>query len=62
MDMKIMLHPENTDSKAGLKQQNNEIKLPLITMKKSAPVSNSFYLKGLSYVLVFTIKVNTYRF
>uniref|UniRef100_A0A8B9IZI7 IQ motif containing H n=1 Tax=Amazona collaria TaxID=241587 RepID=A0A8B9IZI7_9PSIT len=46
MDMKIMLHPENTDNKAGLKQQNNETKLPLITMKKSAPMCSQKIVKG----------------
>ncbi|XP_065544245.1 IQ domain-containing protein H isoform X2 [Lathamus discolor] len=46
MDMKIMLHPENNDNKAGLKQQNNEIKLPLITMKKSAPMCSQKIVKG----------------
>ncbi|XP_061227118.1 IQ domain-containing protein H isoform X9 [Neopsephotus bourkii] len=46
VEMKIMLHPENTDNKAGLKQQNNEIKLPLITMKKSAPTCSQKIVKG----------------
>ncbi|XP_061302556.1 IQ domain-containing protein H isoform X9 [Pezoporus flaviventris] len=45
MDMKIMLHPENTDNKAGLKH-NNEIKLPLITKKKSAPTCSQKIVKG----------------
>ncbi|XP_057286489.1 IQ domain-containing protein H isoform X6 [Pezoporus wallicus] len=45
MDMKIMLHPENTDNKAGLKH-NNEIKLPLITKKKSAPMCSQKIVKG----------------
>ncbi|KFO88020.1 IQ domain-containing protein H, partial [Buceros rhinoceros silvestris] len=38
IDMKIMLDLENTDNKAGLKQQNCETRLPLITKKKSAPM------------------------
>ncbi|NWX64395.1 IQCH protein, partial [Promerops cafer] len=38
MDFKIMLDPENTDSKAGLKHPNDETRLPLITKKKSAPM------------------------
>ncbi|NWS42446.1 IQCH protein, partial [Probosciger aterrimus] len=46
MDMKIMLHPENTDNKADLKQQKNETKLPLITMKKSAPMCSQKIVKG----------------
>ncbi|KFQ46082.1 IQ domain-containing protein H, partial [Nestor notabilis] len=46
MEMKIMLHPENTDNKAGLKQQNNETRLPLITKKKSAPMRSQKIVKG----------------
>ncbi|NWR55338.1 IQCH protein, partial [Bucorvus abyssinicus] len=38
MDLKIMLDLENTNNKAGLKQQNCETRLPLITKKKSAPM------------------------
>ena len=61
MDMKIVLDQENIDNKAVLKQQNCETRLPLITKKKSAPVSNLYYLMGLLYALLFTIKVNTYQ-
>uniref|UniRef100_U3KEK8 IQ motif containing H n=1 Tax=Ficedula albicollis TaxID=59894 RepID=U3KEK8_FICAL len=38
MDFKIILDPENTDNKAGLKHPNEETRLPLITKKKSAPM------------------------
>ncbi|NXI41148.1 IQCH protein, partial [Galbula dea] len=38
MDMKSRLGPENTEDKAGLKQQNYETRLPLITKKNSAPM------------------------
>lgn len=44
MDFKIMLDPENTDNKADLKHPNDETRLPLITKKKSAPVSNFIIL------------------
>ncbi|XP_030353239.1 IQ domain-containing protein H isoform X2 [Strigops habroptila] len=46
MEMKIMLHPENTHNKAGSKQQNNETRLPLITKKKSAPMCSQKTVKG----------------
>jgi len=49
MDMKIMLDPQNINNKAVLKQQNYETRLPLITKRKSAPVSNLYYLLGLLY-------------
>ncbi|NXN96684.1 IQCH protein, partial [Rhinopomastus cyanomelas] len=39
MVMKIMLDPENTRNEGGLKQRNCETRLPLITKKKSTPVS-----------------------
>ncbi|NWH35023.1 IQCH protein, partial [Chloropsis hardwickii] len=61
MDFKIMLDPENVDSKAGLKHLNDETKLPLITKKKSAPVSNFYYFMGLLYALLCTITVNIYQ-
>ncbi|NWW39264.1 IQCH protein, partial [Panurus biarmicus] len=38
MDFKIMLDPENTDNKAGLKHPKDEARLPLITKKRSAPM------------------------
>lgn len=40
MDMKLMLDPENISKKAVLKQQSYETRLPRITKKKPAPVSN----------------------
>ncbi|NXC71324.1 IQCH protein, partial [Anhinga anhinga] len=46
MDMKIMLDPENTNNKAGLKQQNYETRLPLITKKKPAPMCSQKIVKG----------------
>ncbi|NXY72692.1 IQCH protein, partial [Glareola pratincola] len=46
MDMKIMLDPENINNKAGLKQQNYETKLPLITKKKSDPMCGQKIVKG----------------
>lgn len=58
MDLKIMLDPENISNKAVLKEQNYETRLPLITKKKSAPVSNLYSLMGLLYALLFTLKVN----
>ncbi|XP_066052746.1 IQ domain-containing protein H [Chamaea fasciata] len=46
MDFKIMLDPENTDNKAGLKHPNDETRLPLITKKKSAPMCSQKSGKG----------------
>ncbi|XP_026712120.1 IQ domain-containing protein H isoform X4 [Athene cunicularia] len=46
MDMKIMLDSENIDNKAGLKQQNYETRLPLITKKKSALLCSQKTVKG----------------
>ncbi|XP_041895413.1 IQ domain-containing protein H isoform X4 [Corvus kubaryi] len=46
MDVKIMLEPENIDSKAGLKHPNIETRLPLITKKKSAPMYSQKTGKG----------------
>ncbi|NXA62201.1 IQCH protein, partial [Mohoua ochrocephala] len=46
VDVKIMLDPENTDNKAGLKHPNNETRLPLITKKKSAPMCSQKIGKG----------------
>ncbi|XP_039413887.1 IQ domain-containing protein H isoform X4 [Corvus cornix cornix] len=46
MDVKIMLEPENIDSKAGLKHPNIETRLPLITKKKSAPMCSQKTGKG----------------
>ncbi|XP_014808247.1 PREDICTED: IQ domain-containing protein H [Calidris pugnax] len=46
MDMKIMLDPENINNKAGLKLQNCETKLPLITKKKSDPMCRQKIVKG----------------
>ncbi|XP_032555945.1 IQ domain-containing protein H isoform X5 [Chiroxiphia lanceolata] len=46
MDIKIMLDPENTENKAGLKHQNDETRLPLITKKKSAPMCSQKTGKG----------------
>ncbi|NXW58591.1 IQCH protein, partial [Eurystomus gularis] len=43
MDLKIMLDPDNTDNKAV---QNSETRLPLITKKISAPMSNEKIVKG----------------
>lgn len=49
MDFKIMLDLENMDNKAGLKHPHDETRLPLITRKKSAPVSNFYYFMGSLY-------------
>ncbi|RMB94214.1 hypothetical protein DUI87_29020 [Hirundo rustica rustica] len=46
MDFKIMLDPENTDNKAGLKHPNDETRLPLITKQKSAPMCSQKTGKG----------------
>ncbi|KAM4893076.1 IQ domain-containing protein H [Sylvia borin] len=46
MDFKIMLDPENTDNKGGLKHPNDETRLPLITKKKSAPMCRQKTGKG----------------
>ncbi|XP_023789538.1 IQ domain-containing protein H isoform X3 [Cyanistes caeruleus] len=46
IDFKIMLDPENTDNKAGLKHPNDETRLPLITKKKSAPMCSQKPGKG----------------
>ncbi|XP_027500373.1 IQ domain-containing protein H isoform X2 [Corapipo altera] len=46
MDIKIILDPENTENKAGLKHQNDETRLPLITKKKSAPMCSQKTGKG----------------
>ncbi|NXK38549.1 IQCH protein, partial [Piprites chloris] len=46
MDIKIMLEPENMENKAGLKHQNDETRLPLITKKKSAPMCSHKTGKG----------------
>ncbi|NXL30754.1 IQCH protein, partial [Glaucidium brasilianum] len=46
MDMKIMLDSENINNKAGLKQQNYETRLPLITKKKSALLCSQKTVKG----------------
>ncbi|XP_051652823.1 IQ domain-containing protein H isoform X5 [Manacus candei] len=46
MDIKIMLDPENMENKAGLKHQNDETRLPLITKKKSAPLCSQKTGKG----------------
>ncbi|NXP35242.1 IQCH protein, partial [Leiothrix lutea] len=46
MDFKIMLDPENTDNKAGLKYPNDETRLPLITKRKSAPMCSQKRGKG----------------
>lgn len=54
MDVKIMLEPENMDNKAGLKHPNIETRLPLITKKKSAPVSNFYYFMGLLYAALYS--------
>lgn len=54
MDVKIMLDPENMDNKAGLKHPNIETRLPLITKKKSAPVSNFYYFMGLLYAALYS--------
>ncbi|NXS52877.1 IQCH protein, partial [Brachypteracias leptosomus] len=43
MDLKIMLDPENMDTKAV---QNHETRLPLITRKKSAPMCSEKIVKG----------------
>ncbi|NXG25251.1 IQCH protein, partial [Grallaria varia] len=45
MDVKIMLDPDNMENKAGLRHQNDETRLPLITRKKSAPMCSQT-LKG----------------
>ncbi|NWQ66890.1 IQCH protein, partial [Neopipo cinnamomea] len=47
MDIKIMLVPENMENKAGLKHQNDETRLPLITKKKSAHLCSPKTGKGL---------------
>lgn len=49
MGMKIMFHPETINNKAALKQQNYETKLPLITKKKSDPVSTLHYLMDITF-------------
>ncbi|KAK2539349.1 Iqch [Columba livia] len=46
MDMKIMLDLENINNKAVLNKQNCETRLPLITKKKSAPMSSQKAAKG----------------
>ncbi|NXM64387.1 IQCH protein, partial [Illadopsis cleaveri] len=46
MDFKIMLDPENTDNKAGLKYPNDETRLPLITKRKSTPMCSQKRGKG----------------
>ncbi|NXY36804.1 IQCH protein, partial [Pomatorhinus ruficollis] len=46
MDFKIMLDPENTDNKAGLKHPNDKTRLPLITKKKSSPMCSQKAGKG----------------
>ncbi|XP_027570612.1 IQ domain-containing protein H isoform X5 [Pipra filicauda] len=46
VDIKIMLDPENMENKAGLKHQNDETRLPLITKKKSAPLCSQKTGKG----------------
>ncbi|NXA76504.1 IQCH protein, partial [Thryothorus ludovicianus] len=46
MDFKIVLDPENMDNKAGLKNPNDETRLPFITEKKSAPVCSPKAGKG----------------
>ncbi|KFW80303.1 IQ domain-containing protein H, partial [Manacus vitellinus] len=46
MDIKIMLDPENMENKAGVKHQNDETRLPLITKKKSAPLCSQKTGKG----------------
>lgn len=61
MDFKIVLDPEKTDNKSGLKHPNEETRLPLITKKKSAPVSNFYYFMGLLYALLCTCAVNIYQ-
>lgn len=61
MDFKIMLDPENTENKARLKHPNIETRLPLITKKKSPPVSNFYYFMGLLFALLCTITVDIYQ-
>lgn len=51
--MKIMLDPENINNKAVLNKQNCETRLPLITKKKSAPVSNLHCLIGITICVTF---------
>lgn len=60
MDVKIMLDPENMDNKADLKHPNIETRLPLITKKKSALVSNFYYFMGY-YMQLCTLTVNMYH-
>ncbi|NXA36205.1 IQCH protein, partial [Eudromia elegans] len=45
MNVKIMLEPENVDTKAVLKQDSGN-RLPLITKKKPAPMCNQKIVKG----------------
>ncbi|NWW82314.1 IQCH protein, partial [Climacteris rufus] len=61
MDIKIMLDPENMDSKADLKHPKDETRLPLITKKKSAPVSSLHYFMGFLYALLCTVTLEYKR-
>ncbi|NXF81647.1 IQCH protein, partial [Sclerurus mexicanus] len=45
-DVKIVLDPDNMENKAGLRHQNDETRLPLITKKKSAPMCSQKTVRG----------------